>query len=203
MNYLYKTIKHTQLVFTHKYYVFKNCCRAGIPIKGILHDLSKLHPVEFFESVKYYNGKRSPIDECKEDKGYSLAWFHHRGRNKHHWEHWVDNLEKGMTPTLMPYEYALEMVCDWLGAGQAYEKENWSFESQFRWWKNKKKVAIIHPVVKYFVDYILYQLYKDNSYDCIKNHKELKMKYNTLVSLYNSGSLKDVYWVDIVFNEEV
>ena len=26
----------------------------------------------------------------REDTGVSTAWLHHKGRNKHHYEHWVD-----------------------------------------------------------------------------------------------------------------
>ena len=66
---------HFKTVLTHKYYVFKNCVVAGMPLRGILHDLSKFSPIEFFESVKYYQGSRSPIDACKEVNGYSNAWM--------------------------------------------------------------------------------------------------------------------------------
>ena len=81
--------KHFKLITKHKYYVFKNCCYAGIPLQGILHDLSKYSPTEFLESVKNYSGDRSPIDNLKDKGEISMAWLHHRGRNKHHWEYWL------------------------------------------------------------------------------------------------------------------
>lgn len=68
-----KLIAHLKTVCCHKKYVFKNCLVAGMPLRGILHDLSKFSPTEFLESVRYYQGDRSPIDASKEANGYSEA----------------------------------------------------------------------------------------------------------------------------------
>lgn len=129
MNYFTKCIKHFKLVSKHKWYVFKTACEAGIPIRGFMHDMSKFSPIEFFNSAKYYTGDRSPIDNEKEDKGYSYAWLHHRGHNPHHWEYWIDNLSDGGVPLKMPYKFVKEMICDWIGSGKAYEGKNWTKES--------------------------------------------------------------------------
>ena len=83
-------IKHLILITKHKWVVFKLCCKVGIPWRGLVHDLSKYSPTEFFESIKYYTGTHSPITGEKQDKGYSEAWLHHKGRNKHHSEYWID-----------------------------------------------------------------------------------------------------------------
>ena len=130
-----KMLKHFKLITRHKWYVFKNCMKAGLYWQGLTHDLSKYSPVEFFESVKYFTGNRSPIDECKKDKGYSIAWQHHKGRNPHHYEYWVDNFDGGGTPLQMPFKYALELVCDYLAAGQAYSKKNFSYLGEYEWSK--------------------------------------------------------------------
>ena len=82
--------KHFNTVIKHKGYVFIYSCKAGIPYRGIVHDLSKFSPTEFFESAKYFQGNRSPIAEAKRVNGYSKAWLHHKGRNKHHWQYWYD-----------------------------------------------------------------------------------------------------------------
>ena len=116
--------------------------------------MSKFSPVEFFESVKYYQGTRSPIDACKDINGYSMAWFHHRGRNKHHWEYWVDDFSKGMVPKKMPFKYALEMICDYLGAGRAYMGKNFSIEAEYKWWEERRKVVVMHPTTLGLVDEI-------------------------------------------------
>ncbi|MDF2841640.1 MAG: hypothetical protein K0R00_66 [Herbinix sp.] len=185
-----KAWKHFKLISLHKWYVFKNCCRAGIYLQGITHDVSKYSPTEYFESIKYYTGTRSPIEACKELNGYSMAWFHHRGRNKHHWEYWVDNFEQGMTYTLIPYKYAVELLCDWIGAGQAYEKENWSFQSQYRWWKKKVKTAKLHPVIAHFIDTILALMSINNTYLYL-NKEHTRDIYDTMVTLYGQGILEE------------
>ena len=77
---------HLGTVLKHKWHVFKLCVRAGIPWRGLVHDLSKFSYIEFWESVKYFQGNRSPIVKCKQEEGYSKAWLHHKGRNKHHYQ---------------------------------------------------------------------------------------------------------------------
>ena len=125
--------KHLILVLKHKWHVFRLCCMAGIPWRGLVHDLSKFSPTEFFESVKYYSGTRSPIDACKEKNGVSYAWLHHKARNKHHYAYWQDNFDKGTTHLNMPDKYVKEMVCDYLGAGKAYRKDKFSFQEEYEW----------------------------------------------------------------------
>ena len=136
---------HWKKVRTHRKWVRKYAFKLGIPLQGLVHDLSKYSPTEFFESVKYYQGTRSPIDAAKEDKGYSTAWFHHRGRNKHHHEYWIDNFDKGMTFNIMPYKYFVELVCDYLAAGRAYMGKNFSYAKELEWWKSKRGTIAMHP----------------------------------------------------------
>lgn len=183
-------IGHLKTVLTHKYYVFQASCKLGIPLRGALHDLSKFSPTEFFESVKYYSGTRSPIEACKEDKGYSMTWFHHRGRNKHHWEYWVDNFEKGMTPTQIPYKYSIEMLCDFIGAGKAYEKEKWSFHSLLMWWLNKRTKVVMHPVNWYFINSCLSLMEKENKFLTKKQTKEI---YEYWSDKFRKGEIHGVY----------
>ena len=111
---------HLKTVLTHKYWVFYYSCKLGIPWRGFVHDLSKFSPIEFWESVKYYQGgKSSPINACKADKGYSLAWQHHKGRNPHHYEYWVDKFDEGGVAINMPMPYKLEMLADYfIGQGK-------------------------------------------------------------------------------------
>lgn len=139
-----KFFKHLNKILTHKRWVAHYCFMCGLYRQGIMHDMSKFSPTEFWESVKYYQGTRSPIDACKEDKGYSMAWFHHRGRNKHHWEFWMDDFEKGCIPKKMPFKYALEMICDYLGAGRAYAGKGFTMETEYNWWLKKKTTAKMH-----------------------------------------------------------
>lgn len=113
-----KAFKHLSLVFKHKHKVLLHCAKCGILWRGLVHDLSKFSPSEFFESVKYYQGNRSPIGVCRRETGRSLAWLHHKGRNKHHIEYWLDP-DCTETP-MMPYKYAVECICDKLAATKTY-----------------------------------------------------------------------------------
>ncbi len=181
MNYFNRLRNHLKIVRKHRKWARKYCFIAGLYWQGIVHDLSKYSPVELFESAYHYTGLTSPINTCKAEKGYSLGWFHHRGRNKHHWEYWVDNFEKGMTPTLMPYKYALEMICDFLAACAAYNKEEFSYMKEYEWWQEKKKVAIIHPAIIAFVETILYACAQQENCMILTHHAILKNIYDSCV----------------------
>ncbi len=113
---LKKTFKHLHTVNRHRFKVFKLCCKVGIPYRGLVHDLSKYSPQEFWEGVKYYQGSYSPIRNAKSIEGYSKAWLHHKGRNKHHYEYWFDLNAPNPNP-VMPFKYFLELVCDSYAAG--------------------------------------------------------------------------------------
>ena len=143
--------RHLKTVLKHKWIVFKLSIKAGIPIRGILHDLSKFSKVEFFESVKYYeNGKRSPLANSREIQGYSLAWLHHKGRNKHHLEYWVD-AELKQQP-IIPRKYAFEMICDKLSASMVYEGKNWNNSSELNYWVSKEKDKTpMNPKIQTFI----------------------------------------------------
>lgn len=147
---------HFGLVCNHKWKVFKLCCKIGEPWRGLVHDFSKFSPTEFIESCKYYVGIHSPITEAKKDKGYSEAWLHHKGRNKHHPEYWVDDIAPDKTP-IIPYKYAAEMICDKMAAGMAYEKEKFSEQYELDYWNKEKQYEKINSKTEQFVTAILEQ----------------------------------------------
>ena len=137
--YFIKAIRHFSLVIRHKTRVFINCAKCGLIWRGIVHDLSKFTPEEFFESVKYYQGNRSPIGVCRRETGMSRAWLHHKGRNKHHIEYWLDG-DCAVTP-MMPYKYAVECVCDKLAATKTYAKKSYTKDMPLNhWYKYGNKV---------------------------------------------------------------
>ena len=151
---------HIKRILIHKYWVLYYCCKFGIIWRGLKHDLSKFHPIEFFESIKYYSKDSSPIPRCKADKGYSLAWQHHKGHNDHHYEYWVDNLDSGGTPIEMPINCVLEMVVDWMAAGKAYKGREFSIEDELIWFDNfKKRNPKIHENTMLFIKEVLNYLY--------------------------------------------
>lgn len=85
-----KALGHFKTITKHKWKVMKLCFRIGLYKQGLLHDMSKDSWCEFSTGIKYYQGDKSPNSVERRDKGYFLAWLHHKGRNKHHWEFWVD-----------------------------------------------------------------------------------------------------------------
>ena len=164
-----KAFKHFKLITTHKAYVFKNCVKARLFWRGIKHDMSKYSPVEFFESVKYFTGTDSPINTCKKAKGWSKAWMHHKGRNTHHFEYYIDNFDNGGVALKMPYKDALEMICDYIAAGQAYQKKEFTYKGEYEWWQNKSKGSIaMHPDTKRFVDIMLRTMANEENNDCLR-----------------------------------
>ena len=177
MKYSKKLYKHLKIICAHKHYVFLASIEAGIPLRGLMHDLSKFSYSEFFNSAKYYTGNRSPIDNEKDEKGYSYAWLHHRGRNPHHWEYWVDNLSSGGEALKMPIKYVKEMICDWIGAGKAYDFDNWNYDTPFKRFNslyNSGKLKLHLDTYK-FLFHVLqeYSLGRYRLKDIIKKHEEL------------------------------
>lgn len=150
-------INHTKLILKHKWYVFVYCTKLGMPLRGLKHDLSKFSPIEFCESVKYYNGKISPITLSRQANGYSKAWLHHKGRNKHHTEYWVDTSAPEKTP-IIPYKYVAEMICDKMSASKVYNGKNWTKTSQIEYWNKEKKRIEINPHIESMLTEVFEQI---------------------------------------------
>ncbi len=125
--------RHFVLILRHKGKVLRHCARCGLLWQGLVHDLSKFSPSEFIESARYYQGNRSPIGVCRRETGVSRAWLHHKGRNKHHIEYWLD----GDCPVqpMMPYRYAVECVCDKLAATKIYRKKDYHPKMAMEHWE--------------------------------------------------------------------
>ena len=90
-----------------------------------MHDLSKYSPTEFLVGARYFQGDRSPNNAEREAKGYSSSWLHHKGRNKHHFEYWIDyTLKPGeiLGGMKMPVHFVVEMFMDRIAACKVYQK---------------------------------------------------------------------------------
>lgn len=175
-----KFFKHLKTILIHKYWVFYFSCKLGIPWRGLVHDLSKFSPVEFWESVRYFDGKVSPIVICKRHKGYSLAWQHHKGHNSHHYEYWVDRLDGGGVPLQMPWKDVLELVADYCGAGKAYQGKNFTLKDEYEWWLEKKETGIkMNEATMYEVTGLLHALAYNSKGDLRKYLRDRKLR-NTI-----------------------
>ena len=148
--------KHFKTIGKHKILVGYYCCKCGQIKRGLMHDNSKFGPTEFFSSAKYFQGTGSPIDKEKAEKGYSLAWQHHKGHNPHHWEWWIDNIgTRKNTPLKVPFPYVVEMLCDWIGAGKTYSKEKWTQAEPYEYYQKVRDERIIHPKTEKVIMYLL------------------------------------------------
>ena len=142
-----KLLGHFRTITKHRHLVMAHCFKAGIPLRGLLHDLSKYSPAEFFPGVKYYTGARSPTADERKELGYSKAWMHHKGRNKHHYEYWTDySIEKGKTvPVKMPLKYVIEMFCDRVAASKVYMKDKYTNRHPLEYFKKRIPEEDMHP----------------------------------------------------------
>ena len=138
--------KHLSTICRHKKEVLKECWACGIGWQGLIHDLSKFGPTEFVSSARYFQGNRSPIEAEKEEIGYSKAWLHHKGHNKHHWEYWTDFADDGtIIANKIPVKYVIEMMCDWIGAGKVYSKDKWTTNTPYEYYLKVRQGRYFHP----------------------------------------------------------
>ena len=130
-----KAFQHFRTITRHRHAVIRNCFKAGIPWQGLRHDLSKYSWTEFSEGARYWQGTRSPNDAEREDKGYSEAWMHHQGRNRHHFEYWTDYspADRKIKPVEMPLSYVVEMFCDRVAASKIYQGKAYTDESPLKY----------------------------------------------------------------------
>lgn len=140
-------IKHFQTIAKHRRLVIAHCFRAGIGMQGLLHDLSKFSPTEFIPGALYYQGTRSPTEREREVYGYSFAWMHHKGRNRHHFEYWCDlnPATKRYEAARMPMRYVKEMFCDRVAASKIYQGENYTDRHPLDYYLRGDARSRMHP----------------------------------------------------------
>lgn len=156
------TINHFRTITRHKMIVMKYCFKVGLYKQGLLHDLSKYSWVEFSAGIKYYQGNKSPNGIQREREGLSKAWLHHKGRNKHHNEYWIDYNTSGGEKILcgmkMPKKYVVEMFIDRMAACKNYEKEKYTDSSPLAYYIKGKHYCIIHEDTKNLLELLLNKL---------------------------------------------
>lgn len=155
-------IKHFKTITYHKYLVMKNCFKVGLYKQGILHDMSKYSPSEFWVGAKYYQGDRSPNNAEREAIGFSSAWLHHKGRNKHHYEYWIDYsircVPGGMLPAPMPTKYVVEMLMDRIAACMVYKGDEYTDSSPLEYYMSGKDPAPMHEDTRKLLEKLLRML---------------------------------------------
>ncbi len=171
---LKKAAGHLKTVIHHKKLVAEGCFKVGLYRQGIFHDLSKFQPTELVNGFRYYQGgMQSPNNGERVVKGYSDAWIHHKGRNRHHYEYWTDyNIEAAkrgdypIQPVQMPRRYVAEMLMDRIAASKTYMKENYTDMSPLRYYWRGKAGNLMHPETAKELDYMLKLLAKKGEDEC-------------------------------------
>ena len=159
-----KWMDHLKTINHHKILVMKLCFKVGLYKQGLMHDMSKYNPVEFLIGAKYYQGTCSPNNAEREDKGYSSAWLHHKGRNKHHLEYWIDyGLQEGhdMVGMKMPLKYVIEMFCDRVAASKNYRGDKYTDADPYNYYIHSYSHYIIHPDTAALLEKLLKMLRDD------------------------------------------
>ena len=170
-------IGHLKTINAHRRAVIRNCYKAGIVFQGLKHDLSKYTPAEFMSGAKYFeDGKRSPNEREREVYGYSKAWLHHKGRNRHHFEYWTDydTVTKVVSPIKMPMKYVVEMFCDRVAASKIYQGEKYTDSHPLNYFLRSKKTRMIHPKTSEYLEFLLRMLEEKGeteTFKYIKKHK--------------------------------
>ena len=155
-----KAWKHFCTITHHRLLVCRGCFRVGLYWQGLTHDLSKYHPTEFRVGAKYYQGNRSPNGAEREAKGYSEAWMHHKGRNRHHYEYWTDMnaATKNYESLPMPRKYLVEMVMDRRAACLVYQGKNYKDDSALIYFMKSRERELMHEQTRQELGYILTML---------------------------------------------
>ncbi len=157
---LKKTWGHLKTVMHHRCLVMVGCFRVGLYRQGLSHDLSKFSPTEFWTGVRYFQGTRSPNAAEREDKGYSEAWMHHKGRNRHHYEYWTDmnRATRNYESVPMPRKYLAEMVMDRIAACKTYQGTNYHDGSPLEYFEKSRERELMHPRTRRELGYLLTML---------------------------------------------
>ena len=155
-----KVWQHFKTITWHRWLVRQGCFKVGLYWQGLTHDLSKYSPTEFRSGIRYYQGTRSPNTAEREEKGYSEAWMHHKGRNRHHYEYWNDlSLETRRSEYMpMPRKYLVEMVMDRRAACMVYQGENYHPSSALEYLVNSRERVLMNPQTERELRHILTML---------------------------------------------
>ena len=153
-------IKHFMTITRHRNRVIAHCKKAGIFWQGLFHDMSKYSPVEFWNGAKYYLGDQSPNVGERKDKGYSSAWLHHKGRNRHHFEYWTDysTVLRKIVPVKMPLRFVAEMFCDRVAASKIYKGKDYKDSDPYDYFIGGKANRAIHEETSDMLEKLLVML---------------------------------------------
>ena len=170
--------RHLATICRHRRAVRHIARRVGIPWRGLTHDLSKFSPTEFWAGARYWQGTRSPNEEEREELGYSLAWMHHKGRNRHHLEYWTDYspVTKDLVAVKMPLKYVVEMFCDRVAASKIYKGKDYNDQCPLLYFQNRKTHVLIHPDTQRLLEELLRMLADKGEKETFRSIRKVLMR---------------------------
>ncbi len=175
-----KAWRHFKTITYHRYLVAKGCFRVGLYRQGLLHDLSKYSPSEFIAGVRYFQGDRSPNDAQREKIGYSAAWLHHKGRNRHHYEYWIDYSKQAppgqMVPVPMPDKYIAEMIMDRIAACKVYKGADYTPDAPLAYYNKGRDRIPMHASTKKTLEHYLEMLAQEGEERTFRRIREELVK---------------------------
>jgi len=137
----------------------------GMPLVGLLHDISKFRPSEWFGYVEYFYGDKQAQNQRQLDLAseygahelipwgvlpkdrFEVAWNHHQNRNPHHWDYWVHRTDAGAVfPLPMPERYMREMLADWRAMGRQFGS------STVAWYAQNKDRMLLRPETRRWIE---------------------------------------------------
>lgn len=155
-------LQHFKTITKHKLIVMRYCFRMGLIRQGLAHDLSKYSPTEFLAGARYWQGDRSPNNAEREAIGVSYSWLHHKGRNRHHFEYWVDydlQADTILAGMPIPRRYVAEMIADRIGASTVYLGKVYEDTAPYVYLqKSLDKLWFVHQDVREQLVYLLAML---------------------------------------------
>lgn len=174
-------VGHFRTITRHRHIVIKHCFKAGIPWRGLLHDLSKYSLTEFLPGARFYSGKSSPTEAERNAYGASFAWMHHKGRNKHHYEYWSDyNMsERALVPVKMPLVFVVEMFCDRVAASKVYLKDKYTDSCPLEYFRNGYDHLKMHNQTKDLLERLLVMLSEKGEKETFRYIKKTLLKEKT------------------------
>ena len=178
--------KHFCTITKHRILVCKHCFRVGLYWRGLTHDLSKYSPIEFRSGARYYQGNRSPNSREREVVGYSEAWMHHKGRNRHHYEYWTDlNLQtRTYMPVQMPRIYFAEMIMDRIAACKTYHGKGYRDGDALEYFlraTEARESTLMHPQTRHDLQVVLTILRDRGEKETFRYIREVVLKGKPIV----------------------
>jgi len=171
-----KFFGHLNTIMRHRRKVIYHCAKVGILRRGLLHDLSKYSPTEFFAGVRHFIGTRSPNEGERAVKGYSAAWMHHKGRNRHHFEYWTDYSPetKLVEPVKMPIVFVKEMFCDRVAASKVYQGKDYTDAHPYEYFQRGKARRKINKETSDLIESWLIMLKEKGEKETFSHIKSVK-----------------------------